>query len=89
VRKWYEDLKKPCGNIPVILFGNKIDLLDGGKLNSNPNIPTSDAIIEQSVKDNRLVGYYKSSVLTGQGVNDAFKVLVKELYMVAKISSLS
>ncbi|MFX1390948.1 MAG: Rab family GTPase [Promethearchaeota archaeon] len=89
VSRWLDDLKKHCGNIPIVLFGNKIDLVDNSELVSNPSVPTSDSVLDQFVKDNRLVGYYKTSALTGQGVTDAFKVLVKKLYMIAKISSFS
>ncbi|UCC19701.1 MAG: GTP-binding protein [Promethearchaeota archaeon] len=89
VLRWLDDLKKHCGNIPIVLFGNKVDLVDDGELASNPNIPTSDAIVDKFVKENRFIGYYKTSALTGQGVTDAFKALVKKLYMIAKISSFS
>lgn len=89
VSRWLDDLKKHCGNIPIILFGNKVDLVDDGDLASNPNVTTSDANVEQFVKANRFIGYYKTSALTGQGVTDAFKTLVKKLYMIAKISSFS
>ena len=89
VSRWLDDLKKHCGNIPIILFGNKIDLVDEANLGSNPDLPTADANVKQFAKENRFVGYYKTSALTGQGVTDAFKVLVKKLYMIAKISSFS
>jgi small GTP-binding protein len=89
VNKWLGDLKKHCGNIPIVLFGNKVDLVDDGELSSNPDIPVSDCIVEQFAKDNRFIGYFKTSALTGQGVTDAFKALVKKLYMIAKISSFS
>jgi len=89
VNGWLNDLKKHCGNIPIVLFGNKIDLVDDGELVSNQDMETSDAIVEQFAKDNRFVAYYKTSALTGQGVTDAFKALVRKLYMIAKISSFS
>lgn len=89
VLRWLDDLKKHCGNIPIVLFGNKVDLVGDGELASNPNILTCDANVEQFAKDNRFIGYYKTSALTGLGVTDAFKVLVKKLYMIAKISSFS
>jgi small GTP-binding protein len=89
VSRWLDDLKKHCGNIPIVLFGNKVDLIDEGELISNSNNLTCDANVEQFAKDNRFIGYYKTSALTGQGVTDAFKTLVKKLYMVAKISSFS
>lgn len=89
VSRWLDDLKKHCGSIPIVLFGNKVDLIDEGGLNSDPGKLTSDANVEQFAKDNRFIGYYKTSALTGQGVTDAFKVLVRKLYMIAKISSFS
>ena len=89
VSRWLSDLKKHCGNIPIVLFGNKVDLVDDGELSSNPNILTSDSNVESMAKENRFIGYYKTSALTGQGVTDAFKALVKKLYMIAKISSFS
>jgi len=89
VTKWLDDLKKHCGNIPIVLFGNKVDLVDDEELASNPNKPTSNAIVEKFANDNRFIGYYKTSALTGQGVTDAFKALVKKLYMIAKISNFS
>jgi len=89
VRRWLDDLKKHCGSIPIILFGNKVDLVDEASLGSNLGLPTADANVEQFAKENRFVGYYKTSALTGHGVTDAFKVLIKKLYMIAKISSFS
>ncbi|MHA1987114.1 MAG: GTP-binding protein [Promethearchaeota archaeon] len=89
VPRWLKDLKTHCGNIPIVLFGNKVDLVDEGELNSNSNLPTSDSIVESFAKENRFVGYYKTSALTGDRVADAFKALVKKLYMIAKISSFS
>lgn len=86
VPRWLDDLKKHCGNIPIVLFGNKIDLVDEVILSSNPSLPTSDINVRQFAKNNRFIGYYKTSALTGQGVTDAFKVLVKKLYAIAKIS---
>ncbi len=89
VIRWLTDLKNHCGSIPIVLFGNKIDLVDEDELSSNPNILTSDNNVEAFTKENRLIGYYKTSALTGQRVTDAFKLLVKKLYMIAKISSFS
>ncbi|MFX1325532.1 MAG: Rab family GTPase [Promethearchaeota archaeon] len=89
VTKWLADLKKHCGSIPIVLFGNKIDLVEDGDLTSNPDKSTSGSNVEKFAKDNRFIGYYKTSALTGQGVNDAFKALVRNLYMVARISNFS
>ena len=89
VSRWLDDLKEHCGNIPIVLFGNKVDLVDDGVLASNPNSPTSNAIVGKFAKDNKFIGYYKTSALTGQGVTDAFKVLIEKLYTIAKISDFS
>ncbi|MHA2392941.1 MAG: Rab family GTPase [Promethearchaeota archaeon] len=89
VNKWLGDLKKHCGSIPIVLFGNKVDLVDDGDLTSYPDMPTSDSNVETFAKESRFIGYYKTSALTGQGVTDAFKALVRKLHMVAKISSFS
>ncbi|KKM68859.1 hypothetical protein LCGC14_1456730 [marine sediment metagenome] len=85
VERWVADVKKHCPNIPMILFGNKIDLVDEASLDDGS--PRGNANVEQFAKDNKFIGYYKTSALTGGGVIDAFKVLVKKLYMIAKISS--
>ena len=70
-------------------LGYKVDLVDEGELSSNPDLLTSDSNVESMAKENRFIGYYKTSALTGDGVTDAFKALVKKLYMIAKISSFS
>lgn len=89
VLRWLDDLKKHCGNIPMVLFGNKVDLVDDGILASDSSLPTADANVVHFAKENRFLGYYKTSALTGQGVTDAFEVLVKKLYQIAKISDFS
>ena len=89
VPSWLADLKKHCGGIPIVLFGNKVDLANEEELRSNPNLPRSDSNLETLAKDNRFIGYYKTSALTGNGVTDAFKALVKKLHMIAKISDFS
>ncbi len=69
---WYEDLKKHCGDIPVIIFANKVDLVDENKLNTND--------IENFVKEKNIIGVFRTSAKTGQRVNDAFLRIIKELY---------
>ena len=64
-------------------------MVDEALLNSDPSLQTSDANVEQFAKDNKFIGYYKTSALTGQGVTDAFKELIKRLYAIAKISDFS
>ncbi len=68
---WYKDIKKFCGEIPMILFGNKVDLVDESKLN--------DEKIQKFIKKNNFIDYYYTSAKTGQNVEKAFKAIVKVL----------
>ncbi len=77
VDKWLSEVKKHCGNIQIALFGNKIDLVNDEELHSSEY---SDSSVEGYVKEHNFLGYYKTSALTGQGVNDAFYALTKRLY---------
>ncbi|MFX1497287.1 MAG: Rab family GTPase [Promethearchaeota archaeon] len=82
--KWLSEIRKQCGNIQIALFGNKIDLVNEEDLRTNENLDTSDSNVEKYVRDNNLLGYYKTSALTGQGVYDAFHALAKRLYPLGK-----
>ncbi|TKJ27096.1 MAG: hypothetical protein CEE42_03270 [Promethearchaeota archaeon Loki_b31] len=85
VDKWLNELKEHCGNIPIVLFGNKIDLIDENDLSLNKDKATSDYNVGKYVIDNRFLGYFKNSALTGQGVIEAFQALVRKLYLRAKM----
>jgi small GTP-binding protein len=85
VTKWLSNAKEACGNIPIILFGNKADLVDQNALATSPNYATSDVHVKKFVQDHKIIEYYKTSALTGQGVNEAFKALVFKLYQRATI----
>jgi len=76
---WYDDITKNVKNIPIVLFGNKIDLIDRESLN-NKDKTSSNANIDILKKKHDFGGYYLTSALTGEGVTDAFKTLIKELY---------
>ena len=72
ISTWDEDIKKFCGDIPVILFGNKVDLADENNLD--------DSEIQEVVEKNNYLGYYRTSAKTGKGVITAFNTLIDELY---------
>ncbi|MGB5912492.1 MAG: Rab family GTPase [Promethearchaeia archaeon] len=72
ITEWHEDIKKYCGNIPIILFGNKIDLIDMEKLDNGK--------AEEIVDQRRFLGYYKTSAKTGTGVYEAFQAIIQDLY---------
>jgi len=72
IKDWHEDIKKYTGDIPIVLFGNKIDLVDKKNLH--------DEIITDIINDRHFFGYYKTSAKTGSGVYEAFQAIIKELY---------
>lgn len=69
---WHDDIKKFCGDLPIVLFGNKIDLINEEKLD--------DKKVTDLVKKRKFLGYYKTSAKTGTGVYEAFQAIIKELY---------
>ncbi|TKJ19874.1 MAG: hypothetical protein CEE43_14165 [Promethearchaeota archaeon Loki_b32] len=72
VPKWHSEIKKFCGDIPVVLFGNKVDLVDEKEL--------TDEKISKLREKKDFLGYYRTSAKTGQGVHEAFQAIIKELY---------
>ena len=85
ISKWQNDIKKNCGSLPIILFGNKIDLVENvDNLVKNKEYPKSNYNVDVIMKGYNFLGYYLTSALTGQGVNQAFTVLVNKLYQIYK-----
>ena len=78
--KWFKELKKYCGDIPIALFGNKIDLINENELISNEDKVNSNFNVMKFVNGHAIIEYFKTSALTGQGVIEAFQKLVRELY---------
>jgi small GTP-binding protein len=72
IKNWLEELNKYCGDIPVILFANKVDLVKNDEISYNE--------IEEVVEKNKFLGYYLTSAKTGEGVNEAFDKIIQELY---------
>lgn len=72
VPKWHSEITKFCGDIPVVLFGNKVDLVDEKEL--------TDEKISKLIEKKDFLEYYKTSAKTGQGVHEAFQAIIKELY---------
>lgn len=73
ISEWHDEFVKHCGNQPVVLFGNKIDLVDG-------NDELSEERVQSIVKKRDFLGYYKTSAKTGQGVFKAFRAIIERLY---------
>ena len=72
IAEWYDDIIHFCGDIPVILFANKVDLI------KKENLSLSK--MEKFVEKRNLLGYYLTSAKTGESVNDAFHAIIRELY---------
>jgi len=71
ITSWHEDIKQFCGDIPVIIFANKVDMINVQSLDTTK--------IQNLVKEQNFLGYYLTSALTGQGLENAFNALIKEI----------
>ena len=71
VANWLEDVKEFCGEIPVILFANKVDLIKEESINKG--------YLEELVDDDNFLGYFITSAKTGKRVEDAFNFLIEAL----------
>jgi len=72
ISEWHEDIKKYCGEIPIVLFGNKIDLVNDEELYASK--------VKEIVDTRDFLGYYQTSAKTGNGVFKAFQSIIKDLY---------
>lgn len=72
VTNWYNEIKKFCGDIPIVLFGNKVDLVDEKELD--------DEKVLKLKEKKEFLAYYRTSAKTGQGVHEAFLAIINELY---------
>lgn len=69
LQKWVDNVNKKCGNIPIILCGNKVDCKDR-KIESS------------SIRNDKKLSnydYFEISVKTGQNVDELFTHLLNKL----------
>ncbi|MHA2180652.1 MAG: Rab family GTPase [Promethearchaeota archaeon] len=85
IDNWLLHINEACGRIPIILLGNKADLVDQNALATSSNYATSDVHVKKYVQEHKIIDYYKTSALSGQGVKEAFQALVFKLYQRATI----
>jgi len=69
---WHNEIKKYCGDIPIVIFANKIDLVDENTLDHSE--------IQNLVDEQNFLGYYLTSAKTGDGVFNAFSAIIDKLY---------
>jgi GTPase SAR1 family protein len=72
IDNWHDELKDICGDIPVVLFGNKLDLVNEDELN--------DGKVEDLVEERGFLDYIKTSAKTGTGVYKGFQKIINNLY---------
>lgn len=72
ISNWHDDIIQFCGNIPVVLFANKVDLVEENSLDNS--------IIQEVVNERNFLGYYITSAKTGVGVIEAFNEIIDKLY---------
>jgi small GTP-binding protein len=79
--RWHEDLKQYCTDIPVVVFANKVDLVNENDLDESE--------IQEVIEQRDFLGYFKTSAKTGQGVIEAFNSIIDKLYRKYKAISSS
>ncbi len=68
--KWYDDLIKRAGRIPLVVIGNKSDLEE------QIEVDTYEA---KSIAEKYQASYVETSALTGAGVEDTFRDLALQI----------
>ena len=72
ILNWHREVKQFCGDIPIVLFANKVDLIDDINLNKAKIQDLSDIL--------NLLDYSITSAKSGQGVHRAFNGIIENLY---------
>jgi small GTP-binding protein len=68
---WHADVKEFCGDIPILIFANKVDLINEKSLNK--------VQLQNYINKHNFLKYVLTSALTGKGVHEAFNFLIDEL----------
>ncbi len=73
IKNWFEVVEKNCGTIPIVLFANKIDLVDEESINTSK--------IQKLVDEHNFLKSFFTSAKTGLGVVEAFNSIIEQLYL--------
>ncbi|MFX1521753.1 MAG: Rab family GTPase [Promethearchaeota archaeon] len=69
--RWFNDVYKNCGDIPVILVGNKIDLTDELVISAEQG---------EQYAHQKDVTFYETSAKTGENIVDVMEELAKTIF---------
>jgi len=72
ISNWYDDINHYCGDIPIVIFANKVDLINENKLDKTK--------IQNFINEQNFINYYITSAKTGKGVYEAFNAIIDILY---------
>jgi small GTP-binding protein len=78
IEDWHNELNKYCSDIPIVLFANKVDLIEEDNL--------IEVKLQNITKKRKFLGDFLTSAKTGQGVHEAFNALIEKLYNKNKAS---
>jgi Ras-related protein Rab-23 len=81
ISDWDQEIEQYCGDIPVVIFANKFDLLDSNNFD--------DSKIQNLINKHECLKFFKTSAKTGEGVIKAFDFIIENLYHKSKELSLS
>jgi len=73
IENWYQVVEKNCGDIPVVLFANKVDLVHESSINKLK--------IQKLADEYKFLNFFFTSAKTGQGVVNAFNAIIERLYV--------
>jgi small GTP-binding protein len=72
ITDWYNDISRYCGTIPIIIFANKVDLVNRSNMDTTR--------IKNLVEEGNYLKFFLTSAKTGEGVIEAFNEIIKILY---------